>query len=307
VVHYLDFEKPVNELETKIDELKKIPAKGKDGKFADEIGNLEKKARELRQEVYTDLTEWQRVMLSRHPDRPYTMDYTGRIFTDFMEFSGDRNFGNDSAIVGGFASLEGQTVMVVGHQKGRTTAEKVKRNFGMPRPEGYRKITFLDTPGAYPGIEAEERGQSEAIAKNIIVMSSLKVPIISVVIGEGGSGGALGIGVCNRLLMLEYSTYSVITPEGCAAILLRDGSRGPEIVNSLKITAPYLKKFGIADEVIKEAEGGAHRDYDLTANNLRVSLLKHLKELKKMSPEEIYEDRYAKMRDIGAFKEDVEV
>jgi len=320
---YLDFEKPIVEIEKKIDELKKISATSfspgkEDKRFNAEISVLEENATLLRTEVYSDLDEWQRVQLSRHPERPYTLDYINSIFSDFIEFAGDRNFSDDHAIVGGFASLEGQTVMVIGHQKGRTTSQKVIRNFGMPKPEGYRKalrlmtmanrlnkpiITFLDTPGAYPGVEAEERGQSEAIAKNIMVMSSLKVPIISVVIGEGGSGGALGIGVCNRLLMLEYSTYSVISPEGCAAILLRDGSKASEIVKYLKITAPYLKQFGIADEVVKESEGGAHRNPNLTSNNLKVALIKNLKELKKLSPDEIREDRYKKIRSIGVYKE----
>jgi acetyl-CoA carboxylase carboxyl transferase subunit alpha len=319
--HYLEFEKPVVELEEKIRDLKRFQVKGEkseEKKFSSEISNLEEKAKELRQEIYDDLDEWTRVQLSRHPGRPYTLDYIERIFTNFVELAGDRNFGDDKAIIGGFANLNGKTVMVIGHQKGRTVEERTRRNFSMPNPEGYRKalrlmklaerlgkpiITFLDTLGAYPGLEAEERGQSEAIATNIMEMSRLKVPVVSVVIGEGGSGGALGIGVCNRLLMMEYSVYSVISPEGCASILLRDGTKGPEMSKQLKITAPMHKKFGIADEIVKEPEGGAHRDFDLAAARLKESFLKHLDVLSQLSADELKQDRHLKVRAIGAFSE----
>src|SRR4051812_27438840 len=270
----LEFEKPLIELERKIEELKSISVGGSVD-FAEEILKLERKARKLQDEIFSDLSRWQVVQLSRHPNRPYFLDYLAALFTDFFELSGDRHFGDDPSIVGGWARFDGQTVMALGHQKGRSTKENMLRNFGMPRPEGYRKarrlmeladrferpiLTFVDTPGAYPGIGAEERGQAEAIAVNLEVMSGLKVPIISTVVGEGGSGGALAIGVGNRVLMLQNSVYSVISPEGCASILFRDASKADKAADAMKLTAKDLLEMKIVDEVVPEPAGGAHRD-----------------------------------------------
>ena len=308
----LEFEKPLVELEKKIEELKSVG----DGAMSAEVAKLEKKADKLRTELFSGLTRWQVVQLSRHNARPYFLDYAGRLFTDFVELSGDRHFAEDSSIVGGFARFRGEPVLIMGHQKGRTTRENMLRNFAMPRPEGYRKaarlmklaerfhrpiFTFVDTMGAYPGIGAEERGQAEAIAVNLELMAGLTVPVIATVIGEGGSGGALAIGVGNRVLMLEYSTYSVISPEGCASILFRDASHADRAAEVLKLTAKDLFGFNIIDEVISEPTGGAHRDHPTTIDAVGRSLEKHLGELKKLSPQELRDDRYAKYRAIGAF------
>ncbi len=315
IAHALEFERPLLQLEKKIDELRTLSASGAVDMTA-EIGRLEKKASRLQDEIFSDLTRWQVVQLSRHSARPYFSDYVSHCFTDFCELAGDRLFGEDPSIVAGFARLDGEPVLVMGHQKGRSTKENMLRNFGMPRPEGYRKsrrlmelaarfnrpiFTFVDTPGAYPGIGAEERGQAEAIAVNLEVMAGLPVPVISTVIGEGGSGGALAIGVGNRVLMLEYSIYSVISPEGCASILFRDASRADKAAEALKLTARDLMKLGIIDELIPEPRGGAHRDPPKTADALGVALRKHLHALKPLSPRQLIADRYAKFRALGAF------
>ncbi len=311
----LDFERPLIELEKKIEELKALSSGGT-ADFSSEIAKLEKKAKKLQTEIFSDLTRWQVVQLSRHSSRPYFLDYVQLLFTDFFEMCGDRRFAEDPSIVGGFARLDGKTVMLIGHQKGRSTKENMARNFGMPRPEGYRKarrlmelaerfekpiLTFVDTSGAYPGIGAEERGQAEAIAVNLEVMSRLKVPIISTVIGEGGSGGALAIGVGNRVLMLQNSVYSVISPEGCASILFRDSAQAERAADALKLTAKDLLGMKVIDEVIPEPAGGAHRDPPKMAENLGKVLRKHLGELAELSPEELVKDRYDKFRALGVF------
>jgi acetyl-CoA carboxylase carboxyl transferase subunit alpha len=312
----LDFERPVVELERKIEEL--IRVSGGASELRPQIALLERRARELQQKIFAELTPWQKVQLSRHPARPYTLDYIERLVGDFVELHGDRRFADDPAVVGGFGTFDGVPVLVLGHQKGRSTKEKVQRNFGQPKPEGYRKalrlmdlaarmrrpiLCLIDTQGAYPGVDAEERGQAEAIAKNLEVMAGLPVPIVCAVIGEGGSGGALALGVGNRILMMEYATYSVISPEGCASILWRDDNRKPDAAAAMKMTATDLKRLGIVDEVIPEAPGGAHRDHDLTARNLGETLRRHLAELSAMSPEALRADRYAKFRHMGAFVE----
>jgi acetyl-CoA carboxylase carboxyl transferase subunit alpha len=314
LTYALEFERPILELEKKIDELKSLSSVD----MSAEIGRLEKKARRLQEEIFSDLTRWQVVQLSRHNARPCFSDYLAACFTDFCEFAGDRSFAEDPSIVGGFARFGGEPVLVLGHQKGRSTKENMLRNFGMPRPEGYRKarrlmelavrfnrpiFTFVDTPGAYPGIGAEERGQAEAIAKNLEVMAGLPVPVISTVIGEGGSGGALAIGVGNRVLMLEYSIYSVISPEGCASILFRDAKHADRAAEALKLTAQDLKALKVIDEVIPEPPGGAHRDPAKAAENVRAALERHLAALKGMSPQRLVDDRYAKFRAMGAFLE----
>ncbi len=309
---HLEFEKPLVELEARIRELK-TASQGVEGIDA-EIAELEARAERLQRELYEDLGVWEKVQLSRHPDRPYFLDYLEAIFEDFVELHGDRSFADDPAIVAGFATFEGRSVAVIGHQKGRTTKEKLKRNFGMAHPEGYRKacrlmeladrfsrpvLTFIDTPGAYPGLGAEERGQSEAIGHSLLVMARLRVPVIATVIGEGGSGGALALGVANRVLMLQYSTYSVITPEGCASILWRDGTMGPAAAEQLRMLASNAKDLGVVDDVIEEPVGGAHRDRSLAARNLADRLRVHLAELEAMSAEQRVEDRYAKFRAMG--------
>ena len=313
---YLDFEKPVVELESKIHELLELSNDNKDLKA--EVARLEKMADKLREEIFSNLTPWQILQVARHINRPFTMDYIRLIFTDFVELHGDRNFGDDHAIVGGLARLDGEPVMVIGHQKGRDTKEKVYRNFGMPNPEGYRKalrlmemaerfklpiLTFVDTPGAFPGIGAEERGQAEAIARNLREMSRLTVPIIVTVTGEGGSGGALAIAVGDRILMLEYSVYSVISPEGCAAILWSDGTKGEVAAEALKLTAKDLKELNIIDEIVKEPVGGAQRDHKLMAKALHEALSRNLQELKKIPADQLVEERYRKLRAMTRFKE----
>jgi len=315
--HWLEFEKPVEEIERKIEELKSYNSDG-DSDTAEEIARLEKKVKGLLKDIYSRLTPSQVTIVARHPDRPYVLDYIQNIFEDFVELHGDRRFKDDPAIVGGLARLEGKPVVVLGNQKGRNTKEKVHRNFGMPNPEGYRKalrlmelaerfrmpiFTFIDTPGAYPGVGAEERGQSEAIATNLLKMSTLRSPIISTVIGEGGSGGALAIGVADRLLMLEFSTYSVISPEGCAAILWKDGSKADLAARALKIDAAELYKLGVIDKIVKEPVGGIHRDPQAAYKNLKTVLVSVLKELNSQSIESLVENRYKKYRNMGTFAE----
>jgi acetyl-CoA carboxylase carboxyl transferase subunit alpha len=312
----LDFERPIIDLEKKISELRGLSTETVD--FSNEIRRLESKARKLQKEVFADLTAQQKVQLARHPARPYLMDYVGLLMDDFVELHGDRSFRDDPAIIGGMAQFDEWEVLILGHQKGRNTKDNMLRNFGMARPEGYRKATrlmrmasrfrrpilcFIDTPGAYPGLGAEERGQAEAIAKALQVMASLDCPMISVVIGEGGSGGALALGVTDRILMLEYSIYSVISPEGCASILWRDPTKIGEAATQLKLTAPDLVSLGICDEIIPEAAGGAHRNAALTAAKLRASIKKHLRELTEMSTTELLDQRYQKFRTMGAFVE----
>lgn len=312
--NYLDFEQPIAELQAKIEELRLV---GNDSRISlsDEIGKLEEKSRKLTEQIFRDLTAWQVTQLSRHPQRPYTLDYLDNIFTDFDEMHGDRNFADDAALVGGVARLDDKPVMVIGHQKGRDVKEKVRRNFGMPRPEGYRKacrlmemaerfkmpvLTFIDTPGAYPGIDAEERGQSEAIAYNLAVMSRLKTPIIATVIGEGGSGGALAIGVCDELQMLQYSTYSVISPEGCASILWKSAEKASEAAQAMGITASRLKELGFVDSLIEEPLGGAHRNPRKTASQVKESLTSSLDRLRAMDTETLLERRYQRLMSYGA-------
>ena len=312
----LEFERPIIELEKKIAELRGLSTSTVD--FSAEIRKLDQKARKLQKEIFAELSAQQKVQLSRHPGRPYMLDYVRLLTEDFVELHGDRSFHDDPAIVGGLARFDAWEVLVLGHQKGRNTKENLHRNFGMARPEGYRKSTrlmrlasryrrpilcFIDTPGAYPGLGAEERGQAEAIAKSLQVMASLECPIVTVVIGEGGSGGALALGVADRILMLEYSIYSVISPEGCASILWRDPAKVPEAATQLKLTAPDLVQLGICDEIIPEAPGGAHRDAAVTAAKIRVALKRHLRELASLSSEELVERRYQKFRAMGAFIE----
>ena len=314
-LNFLEFEQPIAELEAKIDELNYVTDDA-DINISDEITKLKEKSRALTESIFSNLTPWQVSQLARHPQRPYTLDYIIRIFTDFEELHGDRHYGDDHAIIGGIARLEGQPVMVIGQQKGRDTREKLLRNFGMPRPEGYRKalrlmemaerfrlpiLTFIDTPGAYPGIGAEERGQSEAIAKNLQVMAGLKTPIICTVIGEGGSGGALAIGVGDQTLMLQYSTYSVISPEGCASILWKSAEKASDAAEALGITSGRLRDLGMVDRVIPEPLGGAHRDIDTVVDNVKQALLETLAGLQQKSPDELVEARYQRLMAYGEF------
>ena len=313
----LDFEKPLLELERQIDELKRV-GEEREIDVAEELTLLQGKLDALREEIYRNLTPMQRVSVARHPRRPYTLDYLGTIFTDFVELHGDRLYRDDLAVVGGWARLGGTSVMVIGHQKGRDTRENIRRNFGMPHPEGYRKalrlmhlatrfhapiITLIDTPGAYPGLGAEERGQSEALATNLLEMAMLGTPIIAVVIGEGGSGGALALGLADRVLMFENSVYSVISPEGCAAILWKDASQRERAAEALKLTAADLLQFKIIDEVLPEPLGGAHQDPDAAGEVLREALLRHLGELRKVRPEKLIRRRAEKYAGMGVFTE----
>jgi len=314
---YLEFEKPLVELDQKIRELREYSTDRVD--FSSEVKKLEKKAEKLREEIFGNLTRWQRTQLARHINRPFTLDYVQNIFTDWFEIHGDRNFRDDPAIVTGFARLDGEPCCIIGHQKGRDTKEKVYRNFGMPNPEGYRKalrvmqmaeqfklpiFTFVDTPGAFPGIGAEERGQAEAIARNLREMAALTVPVIVTVTGEGGSGGALAIAVGNRVLMMEYSVYSVISPEGCAAILWSDGSKGPIAAEALKLTAADIQELGcVIDDVIPEPLGGAHTDPVSAAASVKACLKKHLADLQALSPEGLIEQRYNKFRAMSIIQE----
>jgi acetyl-CoA carboxylase carboxyl transferase subunit alpha len=320
IKYYLEFEKPIEELELKMEELKRI-SDGKDVDLSGEIRKLEKKVKDLRLDIFSKLTPWQKTLLARHPDRPYTLDYISLICEDFVELHGDRRFADDKSIVGGLAKIKGTPVVIIGHQKGRGTKERIRRNFGQPHPEGYRKalrlmemaekfkrpvVTLIDTPGAYPGIGAEERGQAEAIAVNLMEMSKLRTPIVSVVIGEGGSGGALALSVSDRLYMLENSVYSVISPEGCAAILLKkNGELGPEdfarAAETLKLTAQDLLGFKIIDDIIPEPVGGAHRDIEQTARNISERILGSIEELRAKTPGKLVEDRYKRLKKIGSF------
>ena len=316
--NYLDFEQPIAELEAKIEELRYV---GDDTEIniGDEISKLEEKSRSLTKTIFNKLDAWQTSKLARHPMRPYTLDYIDRIFTDFQELHGDRAFSDDQALVGGLARLDGMPVMVLGQQKGRDTKENIRRNFGMPRPEGYRKalrlmklaerfripvITFIDTPGAYPGIGAEERNQSEAIARNLFEMADLQTPIICTVIGEGGSGGALAIGVGDRVMMLEYSTYSVISPEGCASILWKSADKASVAAEAMGITAPKLKDVGLIDQIIREPLGSAHRDVDETARNIKQALIDSLENFEKIGLEKLLEQRYERLTSYGEYLEE---
>ncbi len=314
---YLDFEQPIADLETKIGELRDYSTDNVD--FSSEIKKLEKKADKLKKDVFLNLSRWQRTQLARHANRPYSLDYIERIFTDWTEVHGDRNYRDDPALVCGFARIDGKPCCVIGHQKGRNTKEKIYRNFGMPNPEGYRKalrvmelanqfglpiFTFVDTPGAFPGIGAEERGQAEAIARNLREMAMLRVPVIVTVTGEGGSGGALAIAVGNRVLMMQYSVYAVISPEGCAAILWNDGAKGAQAAEALRLTAADVDSLGtVIDEVVPEPLGGVHQDHDLAAKTLKEYLLKHLTELEEYSPEGLIEQRYQRFRKMAEFEE----
>ncbi|MFQ5456497.1 MAG: acetyl-CoA carboxylase carboxyltransferase subunit alpha [Nitrospirota bacterium] len=313
---YFEFEKPISEIEKKIEELQ-LTSKNDKG-VSEEIKKLEKKAAELRTNIYSNLTPWERTQIARHSQRPTTLDYIEMLTDYFIEIHGDRIFRDDPSIIGGMGKLEDIPVVIIGHQKGKTIREKVFRNFGMPHPEGFRKslrimkfaerfkrpiITFIDTPGAYPGIGAEERGQAEAIASSLITMSQLRVPIISIVIGEGGSGGALALGMGDKILMLEHAIYSVISPEGCSAILWSNGSKAPQAAESLKITASELKELGTIDEIIMEPPGGAHRNPDIIAKNICKSLVSHLSKLIEISESELLKNRHEKFRKIGVFGE----
>jgi acetyl-CoA carboxylase carboxyl transferase subunit alpha len=313
----LEFEKPLLELENRIVELRES---GDPLAARDEIAKLEERLARQQQRVYSGLTAWQRTQIARHPKRPHSLDLINLLMEDWVELHGDRVFGDDKAIVGGLATFEGEPVVVIGHQKGRDTRENIARNFGMPHPEGYRKalrlmqlaskfgkpiITFIDTPGAYPGLGAEERGQAEAIARNLREMAGLTSPVICVVTGEGGSGGALAIGVGNRVLMLEYAIYSVISPEGCAAILWGDGAKAPEAAEIMRVTSPDLLKLGVIDAIVPEPVGGAHRNWEATAASLRAVLRDHLWQLKSRSETELIEERQEKFRRIGVFEETV--
>jgi len=325
--YYLDFEKPVAELEMKIEELKRL-ADGRDMNITDEIRKLEKKAKHLRMEIFSRLTPWQKTLIARHPERPHSIDYIRLLTQDFIELHGDRRFSDDPSIICGLARFNGIPVVIVGHEKGRSTKERIWRNFGQPHPEGYRKairvmelagrlrkpvITLIDTAGAYPGIGAEERGQAEAIAVNIMKSFNIRVPLISIIIGEGGSGGALAMGVADRILMLEHSIYSVISPEGCAAILWKrdDTNVGQEEYEKasevLKITAQDLYEMGIIDEIIPEPLGGAHTDYNAAAEAVEKALMKHISSLMETPLDTLLEERYKKFRSIGAFRQSLEV
>jgi acetyl-CoA carboxylase carboxyl transferase subunit alpha len=314
---FLEFEQPIAELEGKIEQLRFVQDDSAVD-ISEEISRLDAKSQSLTKDIYAKLTPWQCALVARHPQRPYTLDYLELVFTDFEELHGDRNYADDHAIVGGLARFNGQSCMVIGHQKGRDTKEKIHRNFGMPRPEGYRKalrlmrlaekfglpiFTFVDTPGAYPGIDAEERGQSEAIGKNLAVMAELKVPIITTVIGEGGSGGALAIAVADVVAMLQYSTYSVISPEGCASILWKSAERAGDAAETMGITAPRLKSLGLIDRIINEPVGGAHRDPRAMAQSVKKALQEALKQLAGLSSSELIERRFERLMSYGRFKE----
>src|SRR5471030_1751712 len=316
-VSFLDFEQPIAELEAKIEELGHVTSDA-EVNIEEEMIKLRAKSRALTRSIFSNLTPWQITQLARHPQRPYTLDYIGAILTDFQELHGDRMYADDTAIVCGLARLEGAPVIVIGHQKGRDTKERVRRNYGMPKPEGYRKalrlmkmaerfglplITLIDTPGAYPGVGSEERGQSEAIARNLFEMSTLRTPIVTVVIGEGGSGGALAIGVCDRLLMLQFSTYSVISPEGCASILWKSADKKEVAAEALNLSAARLKDLGLVDEVRKEPLGGAHRDAGMMSNALRQGIITHLGQLQALSTDALVERRAKRIASFGVYLE----
>lgn len=314
---FLEFEQPIAELEAKIEELRFV---GDDSEINinEEVSRLKAKSETLTKSIFAKLSAWQIAQVARHPMRPYTQDYIDLIFPDFQELHGDRMYADDSAIIGGIGRIDGRSVMLIGHQKGRDTKERVRRNYGMPKPEGYRKaqrlmrlaekfglpvVTFIDTPGAYPGLGAEERGQSEAIAHSLYLMAGLKTPIISIVIGEGGSGGALAIGVSDRLLMLQYSIYSVISPEGCASILWKSADKAQDAAEAMRITAASLSQFGLVDEVLTEPLGGAHRNPADTAEVIRNALLKYLADLERLSPEQLFDERQRRLASFGQFKD----
>ncbi|WP_100655875.1 acetyl-CoA carboxylase carboxyl transferase subunit alpha [Alteromonas flava] len=313
--HFLDFEQPIAELEAKIKELQLVNQDGEfDVSIEEEITRLQEKNVEQTKKIFSNLGAWQISQIARHPNRPYTHDYVKRLFSDFQELAGDRAYADDKAIVGGLAELDGQPVMIIGHQKGRDTKEKIRRNFGMPKPEGYRKalrlmklaerfglpiITFIDTPGAYPGVGAEERGQSEAIARNLKEMAELKVPVICTVIGEGGSGGALAIGVGDRVNMLQYSTYSVISPEGCASILWKSAEKAPIAAEAMGVSAQQIHELGLINTIIDEPLGGAHRDFDGAAANLKATIKQQLSQLLELSTDELLEQRYERLMSFG--------
>jgi acetyl-CoA carboxylase carboxyl transferase subunit alpha len=316
-ITFLEFEQPIAELEAKIEQLRFVQDDSAVD-ISEEISRLDAKSQTLTKDIYSKLSPWQCALVARHPQRPYTLDYLDLIFSDFQELHGDRNFSDDHAVVGGLARFNGQSCMVIGHQKGRDTKEKIHRNFGMPRPEGYRKamrlmklaekfnipiFTFIDTPGAYPGIDAEERGQSEAIGRNLAVMTELKVPLISTVIGEGGSGGALAISVGDCVMMLQYSTYSVISPEGCASILWKSAERAGDAAETMGITAPRLKSLALIDRVVSEPVGGAHRDYRLMAQNLKRALQESMKQIAGLTSAELIERRFDRLMSYGRFRE----
>lgn len=315
-LNFLDYEQPIAELEAKIDELRYM-SNDTDLNITEEIQKLKEKSESLTKSIFANLTPWQVTQMARHPQRPYTLDYIKYLFTDFEELHGDRTYADDAALVTGMARFNGQPVVVIGHQKGRDTKEKVARNFGMPRPEGYRKalrimklaerfnlpvLTFIDTPGAYPGIGAEERGQSEAIARNLFEMSQLKTPIISTVIGEGGSGGALAVGVADHLMMLQYSIYSVISPEGCASILWKSAEKAADAAATLGVTSDRLKSLNLIDEIIPEPLGGAHRDMELIVSNMKKALSSKLKQLKAMPVDDLVKRRKSRLMEYGAFE-----
>jgi acetyl-CoA carboxylase carboxyl transferase subunit alpha len=314
---FLDFEQPIAELEARIDELRFVQDDSAVD-ISEEIGRLQKKSQALTKDIYSKLSPWQVAQVARHPQRPYTLDYVGALFTEFEELHGDRSFADDPSIVGGLARFNGQPVMVIGHQKGRDTKEKIFRNFGMPRPEGYRKsmrlmrlaekfglpvLTFVDTPGAYPGIGAEERGQAEAIGRSLYAMAELRVPIVSTIIGEGGSGGALAVAVGDVVMMLQYATYSVISPEGCASILWKSAEMAPEAAETLGITASRLKVLGLVDKLVNEPLGGAHRDHAAAAQSVKKALQDALRSLADKRPAELVETRFERLMDYGKFKE----
>jgi acetyl-CoA carboxylase carboxyl transferase subunit alpha len=313
---FLEFEQPIAELEAKIDELRFVSSDA-EVNVGEEIARLRARSRALTNSIFASLTPWQVAQLARHPQRPYTLDYASMIFEDFQEMHGDRMFADDQAIVGGLARLNGKSVMLIGHQKGRDTKERVRRNYGMPKPEGYRKalrlmklaerfqipvVTLVDTPGAYPGVGSEERNQSEAIARNLFEMATLRVPVVTAVIGEGGSGGALAVGVCDRLIMLQYSVYSVISPEGCASILWKSADKKELAADAMGITAERLDKLGLVDEILREPLGGAHRDPQVMADALKIALLKYLGQLEALDPDQLVEQRYARLRGQGVYR-----
>ena len=316
ILQYLEFEKPIVDLENRLEHLRRVDD-GTDRNLREEIVKLDKKITKIRKDIFSNLSRWQITQLARHPNRPYMLDYINHCFKNFLEIHGDRAFRDDPPVVCGFAELEGEKVIVIGQQKGRNTTEKIRRNFGMANPEGYRKalrvmklaekfrlpvITFIDTPGAFPGIGAEERGQSEAIARNLLEMARLETPILVVVVGEGGSGGALALGVGDEILMMEYAIYSVISPEGCASILWRDTAQAETAAEMMKITAVDLKKFGVVDRTIPEPLGGAHRDHKAAAEAVRIAVVESLTRLRTLSVRQLLDHRYAKFRDIGVIR-----
>ncbi len=314
--NFLEFEKPIEELSAKIDELERV-SQTQNIDLGTEISKLEGRRQKVTQDIFSSLDSWQITQLARHPMRPYTLDYVDLVFDGFQELHGDRMFADDRSIVAGIGKIDRWNVALIGHQKGRDTREKLRCNFGMPKPEGYRKaqrvmklaekfslpiVTLIDTPGAYPGIDAEERGQSEAIARSLAVMTGIRVPVISAVIGEGGSGGALAIGVCDRLIMMEYSTYSVISPEGCASILWKSPDKAPEAAAAMKITSADLKRLGLVDEIVQEPLGGAHRNYETAAADLNASLARHLEEVSSWTTPELLAKRYERLQSFGEFQ-----